>query len=99
MNFELRFTKEADKDLSLLENDHGKKAELKAVRKALAYLQTDPRHKSLRTHPYHTQSGPNGEKLFEAYAQQNRPSAYRIFWYYGSRRGEIVVATIMPHPK
>lgn len=98
MNFNLRFTPEADQDLSLLEKDSSKKAELKAVRKALAYLQTNPRHQSLQTHPYHTQSGPNGEKVFEAYAQQNRPSAYRVYWYYGPKRGEITIATIMPHP-
>ena len=27
--------------------------------------------------------GRNGEKAFEAYAQQRTPSAYRVFWFYG----------------
>jgi hypothetical protein len=99
MIFNISFTPEADQDLSLLEKDHSKKVELKAVRKAIGYLQSDPHHKSLQTHQYHTQSGPNGEKVFEAYAQQNRPCAYRVYWYYGPERGEITIATIMPHPK
>ena len=99
MTFKLSFSPEADADMSLLENDPRKKSELKAVRKALGYLQANPRHTSLQTHPYFTQSGPNGEKLFEAYAQQNRPGAYRVFWYYGPERGEIIIATIMTHPK
>ena len=98
MIFNLRFTPEADQDLSQLEKDRSKKAELKAIRKALAYLQINPRHQSLQTHQYHTQTGPNGEKVFEAYAQQNRPRAYRVFWYYGPERGEITIVTIMPHP-
>ncbi|MEX0849188.1 MAG: hypothetical protein WD055_03075 [Candidatus Dependentiae bacterium] len=34
------------------------------------------------THEYHNLQRPNGEKIFEAYAQQKTPSAYRIFWHY-----------------
>ena len=51
MTFKLSFSPEADADMSLLENDPSKKAELKAVRKALGYLQANPRHTSLQTHP------------------------------------------------
>ena len=40
----------------------------------------------------------NGEKVFEAYAQQRTPGAYRVFWYYGPERGMITIVAITPHP-
>lgn len=61
-------------------------------------MQTDLRHPSLNTHEYHTLKGPNGEKIFEAYAQQKTPGAYRIFWYYGLEKNTISIVAIIPHP-
>jgi len=43
-------------------------------------------------------SGPNGEKVFEAYAENDTPGAYRILFYYGPSRGKITIYTIFPHP-
>jgi hypothetical protein len=43
-------------------------------------------------------SGPNGEKVFEAYVENRTPGAYRIFWYYGPQSGEITVFAMTPHP-
>jgi hypothetical protein len=47
----------------------------------------------------------NGEKVFEAYAQNDTPGAYRIFWHYGPDEGSgnkriavITVVAIIPHP-
>jgi len=42
--------------------------------------------------------GPNNEKIFESYAQQSTPEAYRIFWYYGPGKNIISIIAIMPHP-
>jgi hypothetical protein len=39
--------------------------------------------------------GENGEEVFEAYAENNTPGAYRIFWHYGLGKD---VITITPHP-
>jgi hypothetical protein len=64
------------------------------VVKTLQLLKSDPRHLGLQTHQYHSITGPAGEKVFEAYAEQNTPAAYRIFFYYGKARGEIIVFTI-----
>jgi len=69
-----------------------------AVKKTLQFLITNPKHPSLQTHQYHSLRGPDGEKIFEAYAEQDTPAAYRIFFYYGSERGEIVISAITPHP-
>lgn len=96
---ELSFTKRADTDLLMLEQDPSKKAILKAVRKTLALMEKNLRHPSLNTHEFTSLEGPNGEKVFEAYAQQKTPGAYRIFWYYGPAKRELTIIAITPHPK
>ena len=98
MPFSLKFTKEADGNLCALESDKGLAKRLKAVRKALGYLELDPRHSSLNTHKYSSIVGPNGEEVFEAYAENNTPAAYRIFWHYGPNKNEITIIAITPHP-
>ena len=63
----------------------------KQILKALKLLQENPRHPGLQTHPYHSLPHPyqKGEKVFEAYAQNNAPGAYRVFWCYRPRPGGI----------
>ena len=66
--------------------------------KALAYLQTNPRHPALHTHKYHTWRAPDGADVFEAYAENKAPAAYRIFWHYRPGKDEITILAITPHP-
>ena len=97
MQFRLEFTKEASASLKSLEAPD-QKAQLEAVRKCLGFLETNPHHGSLRSKKFETFSGPNGEKVFESYAQQNRPGAYRVFWYYSKEQDRlIIVSGIVPH--
>lgn len=98
MSFFLSFTYSAKQDLKKLKESAHLKKRFKAVSKVLKYLAENPRHPSLQTHPYASLCGPNGEKVFEAYAEQNTPAAYRIFFYYGKPREEIVIFAITPHP-
>jgi mRNA-degrading endonuclease RelE of RelBE toxin-antitoxin system len=98
MSFNLLFTEQAIKDLTNLEKDSSLAKRLKAVRKSLAYLQSNPRHPSLNTHKYHSIYGMNGEEIFEAYAENNTPAAYRIFWHYGKGKDVITIITITSHP-
>jgi len=72
----------------------------KQVKKTLLLLAGDPRHPGLQTHPYHSLENPFDPKakVFEAYAQQHTPGAYRIFWCYGREKNEITVLAITPHP-
>lgn len=98
MTFDLLFTDEASKTLDLLERDAGLKKRLKAVRKALGYLESNPRHPALHTHKFTSLSGPLDEEIFEAYAENKTPAAYRIFWYYGPRKKCITILAITPHP-
>ena len=97
MSFYLSFTPGAKEALKEFKGSTHLEKRFKAVSKALKFLAQDPRHPSLQTHQYFSLSGPNGEKIFEAYAEQDTPAAYRIFFYYGRTRGEIVVFAITPH--
>jgi len=96
--FELEWTSEAEATYKSLQDKPSDKACYKAVRKSIKFLAQNPRHPSLETHPFMSLSGPNGEKVFEAYAQQKTAAAYRLFWYYGPSKGKITIFAITPHP-
>lgn len=98
MTFELLFTEQADADLDSLEADVSLAKRLKAVKKALGLLETNPRHPGLSTHKFNSLKGPAGEEVFEAYAENKTPAAWRIFWYYGPGKKQITILTITPHP-
>ncbi len=98
MSFQLKFTQEADDNLSTLEKDKGLDKRLKAVRKALGYLETNPRHPGLHTHKYSSLIGENGEEIFEAYAENQTSAAYRLFWHYGPGKDVITIVAITAHP-
>jgi hypothetical protein len=72
----------------------------KQVRKTLQLLSENPRHTGLHTHEYSGLFNPftTNEKVFEAYAQNNTPGAYRIFWCYGPDKKQITIIAITPHP-
>lgn len=91
--------------MTVLEKTPAQAALLAQVRKALGYLEVDPRHPGLQTHEFTSLTGANGEKVFEAYAQNNTPGAYRIFWQYGpdeikgrKRTAVITIVAITAHP-
>jgi hypothetical protein len=96
--FELYWTDEARHHLELLRKNRGLQKRYKAVVKAIRFLAADPRHPSLQTHEFTSLKGPGGEKVFEAYAEQATPAAYRIFWYYGPKKDQITLVAITPHP-
>lgn len=105
MQRKIKFTPTADRNYTALENAPSKDALLGQVRKALAYLELDPHHPSLNTHEFTSLTGTKGEKVYEAYAQNNTPGAYRIFWHYGpdeikgrKRTPVITIVAITPHP-
>jgi len=68
-------------------------------------MEINLRHPSLATHKYESLEGPNGEEVFEAYAQNQTPGAYRVFFVYGPDRTEgkkripvLTIVAITPHP-
>jgi hypothetical protein len=98
--FEILFTQTAGAELERLVNSPADKGLVKQIKKSLGYLATNPKHPSLKTHAYDSISHPHdpGQKVFEAYAQNNTPSAYRLFWCYGPDKKQITIIAITPHP-
>jgi hypothetical protein len=101
----IKFTPTADQQYTALEDASSNVALFEQVRKALGYLEIDPHHPSLHTHEFTSLTGANGEKVFEAYAQNNTPGADRIFWCYGpdetkgKRRVPVItILAITRHP-
>lgn len=98
--FDLQFSDEAKSQREALKAGPARASIWNQVKKSLGYLQVNPRHPSLKTHEYHSISHPwdSKAKVFEAYAQNNTPSAYRIFWCYGPDKKQITIIAITPHP-
>lgn len=102
---ELKLTAEAEANLRDLQVAPSKASVLKQVRKTLGLMEINLRHPSLATHKYDSIQGPNGEDVFEAYAQNKTPGAYRVFFVFGPDRQEgkkrvpvLTVIAITPHP-
>jgi len=72
----------------------------KQVHKCIQQLSDSPRHPGLQTHEYHGMPHlfDENQKVFEAYAQNRTPGAYRVFWCYGPGRNQITIIAITPHP-
>ncbi|MDZ4754546.1 MAG: hypothetical protein SGJ11_08620 [Phycisphaerae bacterium] len=72
----------------------------KQVEKCVQLLVTNPRHPGLSTHEFSSIQNPfdPAAKVFEAYAQNRTPGAYRVFWCYGPDKGDITIVAITPHP-
>jgi hypothetical protein len=96
---------DAEASLKARKADKRKKASkaeglFKQVHGCIQKLLENPRHPGLRTHKYDSLTHPYDEdqSVFEAYAQNKTPGAYRVFWCYGPRQGEITIIAITPHP-
>lgn len=98
MGFELVYTPLARRQIEELSKDHSKAKVYTAVSKTLGLMETNLRHPSLNTHEFFGLQGTNGEKVFEAYAQNQTPGAYRVFWHYGPGKRIITIVAVTPHP-
>jgi hypothetical protein len=78
----------------------GQEGLFRQILKSLGLLSQNPRHPGLKSHKYTTIKDPSGRHrdLWESYAQNDTPGAYRIFWCYGPGKGEITIEAIVPHP-
>jgi hypothetical protein len=101
----IQFTEAAAVHLRELEQNPASAGVLKQVRKTLKFLEQNPAHPSLHTHEYSSLRGANDERVFEAYAQNQTPGAYRVFFHYGpdqtvaGRRVPVLtIVAITPHP-
>jgi len=96
--FEIFWTDRSRDEYHRIKQDASLKKRYKAVKKTIELLSSDPRHRSLQTHEFSSIKGPNMEKVFVAYAEQQTPAAYRVFWYYGPLKGQITILAITKHP-
>ncbi|MDP2918964.1 MAG: hypothetical protein Q8O43_01930 [Dehalococcoidia bacterium] len=96
--FEIYWTYRSEADFNLLKSEPSLSKRYKAVKKTIELLASNPRHNSLRAHEFSSLKGPEGEKVFEAYAEQSTSAAYRVFWCYGPSRGQITILAVTRHP-
>jgi hypothetical protein len=104
--FTVELTPTAEDNKKVIDEDKSDPGLSKQVKKALGYLSSNPKHPSLVSHKFESLINPKNpnEPVFESYAQNNTPSAYRIFWIYGSVKrpptpGKIItVFAITSHP-
>ena len=98
--------KDAAKKASIGRNESGRTAAsaqeglFAQAHKTLQLLADNPRHPGLNTHKYDEIVNPIkvGDPVFEAYAQNKTPGAYRVFWCYGPGADYITIIAITPHP-
>lgn len=96
--FRLEYSPKAKAQFEALEAEKSQTKQFKAVRKTLGLMETNLRHPGLHTHKFESLAGPEGEPVFEAYAENQTPAAFRVFWHYGPGKGVITVVAITPHP-
>jgi hypothetical protein len=96
--FKVLFSDEAGAILNEITGDLSLEKKAKKIRKAVGYLELNPRHPGLQTHKYQSLRGPGGEEVFEAYVENDTPSAWRIWFWYGPEPAQITILTIGPHP-
>jgi hypothetical protein len=97
--FHLDFTAEAESQLIELRDSPALAKRYKAVSKALRLLASNPRHHGLNTHVWDSRKCSHGDKLFEAYAENNTPAAYRIFWCYAPGGTALLIDSVTAHPR
>ncbi len=99
MAYKLVYTWEANRQFTELKKSKSKLVQFKAVVKALKLLSENPKHPGLNTHAYSSLVGPDGAKVWEAYAQNKTPAAYRIFFcYFRAKTNTVTIIAITPHP-
>ncbi len=96
--FELEYSDEAKDQFLELEQSPDKIKQYKAVSKTLGLMESNLRHPSLNTHKFSALSSPLGGPVFESYAQNKTPGAYRVFWCYGPKPHQLYIIAITPHP-
>lgn len=96
MMFELVFSEKAASIFLDLRKSKSKQNQYKAVGKVLGFMKLNLRHPSLNTHKFIGLTCEFGD-VFETYAQNHTPGAYRIFWSYGPGKNQIYILNIAKH--
>jgi len=81
--------------LKALERDPKKH---RKVIRCLALIEESPQYPGLHSHLYDAIKGSLGERIWESYVENNTPSAWRVWWFYGPGDDRITIYSIGPHP-
>ena len=95
--YTIKYTKEAVNNLKKLKKQ-GEFQKLRKIKTAIDKLSENPRHPGLHTHKNESFMTYDDEEIFQSYAENHTPAAYRIFWYYGPEKDYITVIAITQHP-
>lgn len=100
MAFQILWEPAAESHLEQLGTDKAESKRYRAVSKAIRFLAQNPRHHSLQTHKWQAERCAHGGDLFEAYAENRTPAAYRIWFCYcpTDQKDTITINAIGPHP-
>ena len=69
------------------------------IRKALQYLEKNPRHPGLNSHEIDVLTEKYGVRIWESYLENKKAGARRMFWIYGPETKEITIVGIEKHPE
>ena len=69
------------------------------IRKALQYLETNPRHPGLNSHEIEVLTEKYGVRIWESYLENKKAGARRMFWIYGPETKEITIVGVEKHPE
>jgi len=97
MMFNIKMTPLALKQLEEIKKREPRQGLLKQIIKTIRFLSENPRHPSLHTHKNQKLSNLHNLDIFQVYAQNYTPGAYRIFFTY-SAKDEITITSIEAHP-
>jgi len=97
MMFNIKMTPLALKQLEEITKREPRQGLLKQITKTIRFLSENPRHPSLHTHKNQKLSNLHKLDIFQVYAQNYTPGAYRIFFTY-SAKDEITITSIETHP-
>lgn len=95
--FNIKMTPLALKQLEEIKKREPRQGLLKQITKTIRFLSENPKHPSLHTHKNQKLSNLHGLNIFQVYAQNYTPRAYRIFFIY-SAKNEITITSIEAHP-
>jgi hypothetical protein len=96
--FDIIWADSAKETFNYLKSNPSEKKHYKSVKNAINKLAQNPKYPGLQSHPFESLKGVGAEKVYESYAENNTPGAYRLFWYYGATKNTINLFLITHHP-